>query len=104
MPEDFVLSMYNFLMGCGWSIYSNVFCKMMTSLPVTKQPPVSDSAAEAATKSKMLQFTCTGPFRRSHAHFEGIIPKKKYPVAKLRACGSVRYDTSVSAHKIMSEA
>ena len=24
----------------------------------------------------MLQFTCTGPFRRSCAHFEGILPKK----------------------------
>ena len=58
-----------------------------------KQPPVSASAAEAATNFKMLQFTCTGKFRRSYAHFEGILTKKKYPAAKLHACVSVIYNT-----------
>ena len=32
----------------------------MAYLPVTKHPPVSASAAEAATGFKMLQFTCIG--------------------------------------------
>ena len=78
---------------------------MMTSLPITKHPPAyaSASAAEAATKLKMFQFTCIGPFMHSCAHFEGMLPKKKYPAAQLRASSSVRYDSSVSAHKIMSE-
>ena len=31
-------------------------------------------------------------------------PQEKYPAARLRASGSVRYDAFVSARKIMSEA
>ena len=53
---------------------------------------------------KILRFTCTGPFRRYRAHFEGIITKKKYPEVWLCACGSVRYDESLSVHKIISYA
>ena len=64
----------------------------MTSLPVTKNPLVYASAAEVATKFKMLQLTCIGPLRRSRAHFEGMIPKKIYPAAQLLDCGSFRYD------------
>ena len=77
---------------------------MMTALPVTKYCLISDSAAEAATHFKMLQFTCIGPYRRSRAHFEGVTPKKKYPAAQLRSYGSVRYEALVLEHKIMSEA
>ena len=49
IPEDAVLYVYNFLMVCGWPIYFKVFCKMMSSLPVTKHPLVYASDAEAAT-------------------------------------------------------
>ena len=56
---------------------------------------VSDYSAEAATYFKIFLLTCTGPFRRSRAHFEGIL---------MRACGSVRYDASVAASKIIYEA
>ena len=73
--EAVVLYVHICVTVCGWPNSSNMFRKMMTSLTVTKQPPVSDSAAEAATKFKMLQFTCTGPFRRSREIFEGIFPK-----------------------------
>ena len=52
----------------------------------------------------MFQFTWIGLFRRSHAYFDSILSKKKYPAVQLRASGSVRYDPSVSARKIMSEA
>ena len=92
------------ILGCGWSNYSNVFRKIMTSLPVTKKPPISASVAEVATNFKMLQFTCTGTFRQHRTHFEGIITEKKYPAAKLRACASVRYNALVLSHKIMYEA
>ena len=92
------------LIACWWPNYSNVFCEMMTSLPITKQPPVLASAAETATSFKMMQFTCTGPFRCSHTYFEGILHKKKYPVVGFRACGSVRYNTSVLLHKLTSKA
>ena len=91
-------------MGCGWTIYSYVFRKMMTSLSDKKYCPVYDSAAEAATTFKMLQFTCIGPFRRSRAHFEGVLSEIFFVAAQLRSCGSVRYETLVLEHKIMSEA
>ena len=52
-----MLSVHTYVMGCGWTIYSNVFCMMMKYFPVTKNPPVSASAAEAATNFKILQFT-----------------------------------------------
>ena len=42
----------------------------MTSLPVKKHPPVSVSAAEAATNFKMFLFLCIGSFRRYCAHFK----------------------------------
>ena len=77
---------------------------MMTSLPVTKYTLVYASPAEAETNFKMLQFTCIGPFRRSHTHFEGVLPKREKPAARLCTYDSVRYDASVLAHKIMSEA
>ena len=76
-----------------WPIYSSVFHRIMTSLPVTKHIMVSVSAAEGATKFKMSPFTCIGPFMCSHAHFEGMLPKKQYPVAQLHASSSVRYDS-----------
>ena len=63
--------------GCGWTIYSNVFRRIMKFLPITKHPPVSASAREAAFKN--FQFTCIGPFKRSFFHFEGMIPKKNTP-------------------------
>ena len=47
---------------------------MMTSIPITKHPLVSASDSEAAENLKMLQLEYIGPFRRSLAHFEGVIP------------------------------
>ena len=76
IPEDVVLSVRTCVIDCGWPISYNLFFIMMTYLPVTKHPPVSDSAAEAATAFKMLPFTCIGPFRRSRAHFEDILLNK----------------------------
>ena len=38
IPTDVVSSINNCVMGCGWLIYSNVFRKMMTHLPVTTPP------------------------------------------------------------------
>ena len=99
-----VFSFHTCVMDCGWPISSNVFRKMMTYLPVTKHPPVYAFRSEAATNFKMLQFTCTRLFRRSCAHFEGILPNKNRPAARLHACGSVIYNASVLACKIMSEA
>ena len=99
-----LFSVHTCVMGCGWTIYSNVFRTILTSIPVKKHPPVSASAAEAATNFKMLQFTCIGTFRRSCAHLEGMFPNKKYPSAQLYLSGSVRYDALVSARKIVSEA
>ena len=99
-----VLSVHTSVMGCGWTISSNVFLSIMKSLPVTKNPPVSDSVAEAATNDKFFQFTCIiGPFKISHVNFEGMLPNKKYPATQMRASGSVRYDALVPARKIMSE-
>ena len=74
--ETFVFYVNNFLMGCGWTISSNVIRIMMISLPVMKNPPVSDYTAEAATHFKMLPFTCIASFRLSCAHFEGVLSKK----------------------------
>ena len=34
------MSINTSVMVCGCPIYSNVFCIMMTSLPVTEDPPV----------------------------------------------------------------
>ena len=98
------MSWNNCAMVCGWPISSNVFLRMMTSPPVTKQPPVSASAVEAARNFKMLQFTCTGPFRRSREHFEGMIPKNKCHGTRLHVCGSVRYGALMLVRKIMCEA
>ena len=78
IPEAIVLSVNTCVIECRWNISSNVFHKMMTYIPVTKQPPVSTSDAKATTNFKLLQFTCTGPFRRSCAYFEGIIPENVY--------------------------
>ena len=91
IPEDVVLSVHTFIMGCGWTISSNAFRRIMTSLPVTKNPPVSASASEAATNFKILLFTC------------GAIQTLNL-TGRLHASGLVRYDASVSACKIMSEA
>ena len=77
---------------------------MMTYLPFTEHPPVSDYASEAAIIFKKFQFTCIGPFRHSRAYFEGMLPKKKYPAAQLWNSVLVRCYDLVSAHKIMSEA
>ena len=76
----------------------------MKYIPVTKHPPVSAYAAEAATNVKMLQFTCIGSFMGSRAHFEGMLLKQNYPAAQLCVSDSVRYDSLVSARNIMSEA
>ena len=76
IPEDEILSVQTCVMGYGWTISSNVFCRIMTYLPFTKNPTVSDSAAEAATNFKMLQFTCIGSFSQSRAHSEGMLHKK----------------------------
>ena len=102
IPVAFVLSMHTFVMGCGWPISYNVFHRIMTSLPVTKHIPVSDSEAEAATNFKILQFTCIGPFKLSRVYFEGILPKKTFPVAQLGASVSVRYCALVLARKNLS--
>ena len=104
ITEAVALYVHIFLTGCGWSNSSNVFCKNMTSLPVTKKPPVSYSDAEAATSFKMLQFKCTGGFSRYRGNVEGILPNKKYATSILCDCGLVRYDASVSVRKIMSAA
>ena len=103
MPEAVAFSVNTCVMVCGCTNYYNVFRKMMTSLPIRKQLPVSASATEVVTNFKILQFTCAGPFRRPLADFEGILPEKKYPTARLRACGPVRYNASLLAGKIMSE-
>ena len=92
IKETVVFSIHTCEMGCGWPIYSNVFSKMMTYPPVKKHPPVYAYAAEAKTNFKMMLFKYTGPFRRSCAQFEGIIPKKKYPAAQTCDFCSVRYD------------
>ena len=97
MPEAVAFSVNTCVMVCGCTNYYNVFRKMMTSLPIRKQLPVSASATEVVTNVKILQFTCAGPFRRPLADFEGILPKR------LRACGPVRYNASLLAGKIMSE-
>ena len=104
IPAAVALYVHTCVMGCRYPNYSNFFCRIMIYISVTKHPPVSDSAAEAAKKTKTLQLTCIGPFKSSHVHFVGMIPKKKYPASRLRASGSVRYDASVSARKITSEA
>ena len=99
IPAAVVLSVHTCVMGCGWTIYYNFSRKMMISLPVTKHPPVYASVVEAATNFKILLFTYIGPFRRSRAYFEGILPEKIYSAEQLRASGSVRYDASVLACK-----
>ena len=76
ISEALLLSIHTFVLICRWPISSNVFCRMMTSLPVTKHPPVSASVAEEATSFKMMKFTYIGPLRRYRAHFEGMLPKK----------------------------
>ena len=83
-----------------WTIVSNVFCIMIIFLPVNKHPLVSAYVTEAAKNFKMLQLTCIGPFGISHAHSEGIIPKKKNYTVQLRGFGSVRYDALVLALKL----
>ena len=75
--EDIVLYVDTCIMGCGWPISSIVFRRIMKSLPVTKNPSVSASKAEAATNVKILKLMCVGPFKRSRVHFKGVIPKKK---------------------------
>ena len=87
IPATVVLSIHNFLMVCGFTISSNMLRRIMKSPPVTKHPPVSASTKEAATHFKMLQLTCMGPYKRSCVHFEGILSKKKYPVARMGAYG-----------------
>ena len=104
MPEAVTFSVHICVMGCGWTNYYNVFREIMTSLPVTKQPPVSASSVEAATNFKNLQFTYTWPFTESCISFDWAIPNNKYPAAWLRTFVSARYDTSVLARKIMSGA
>ena len=46
--------MHTCVMGRGWKIYSNVFRRMMKSLPFTKYLPFYASAAEAATNVKIF--------------------------------------------------
>ena len=99
-----LFSMHTCVMGCRWNISYNMFRIMMTYFSVMKHPSVSASTAEAATNFKMLQFICIWPYRWSCAHFEVVIPTIKYPIVQLRASGSVWYDASVLAHKIMPEA
>ena len=77
IPEAILLSMHTCVMVCGCSISSYVFCRVMTSLPVTKNPPFSASASEATTNFKILKFTCMGPFKRFRVHFEGMLTKKE---------------------------
>ena len=71
------MSMNTCVRGCECNISSNLFCRMMKSLPVTKYLPVYASPVEAAKTFKMLQLTCIGSFRSSHTHFEGMLPKKQ---------------------------
>ena len=101
IPEAVIMSKYTCVTSCGCPISSYVFSKMMTSPPVTKHPPVSASAVEAAINVKILQFACIGPFRRSRANFKGILHKNS--AVRLRASVSVKYYASVLARKIMSE-
>ena len=49
VSEADLYSVYNCVMGFGCPNSSNMLLEMMTSLPVTKQPPVSASDAEATT-------------------------------------------------------
>ena len=84
-----VLSVHTCVMVYWWPISSMVFHRIMTYLLLTKHLMVCVSAVEGATKFKMPPFICIGPFRCSHAHFEGMLPKKQYHVAQLRDLTSV---------------
>ena len=90
-----VLSVHTCVMVYWWSVSFNVFHTIMTSLLVTKHLMVSVSAVEGETTFKMSPFICIGTFRCSHAHCEGMIPKKQYHVEQMCASSSVRYDASV---------
>ena len=84
----------------GGPIILNCFVKWWRIFPLQSTPQF----LLLLQRFKTLQFTCTGIFRCSHAHSEGMIHRKKYPAEQLRACGSVRYNASSLEHKIVSEA
>ena len=62
MPEDVILSMKMCVTGYGWTDTSDVFRKIMTSLPVMKQLMVSYSAAEAVIFFKCCNLHVRGKF------------------------------------------
>ena len=62
IPEAVELSVFIGVGGWGCPISSNVVRNITASLPLTKSPPISASAADAITFFMMEHTACSGPF------------------------------------------
>ena len=90
--------------GCGCPSSSRVSRIIFASLAFKKSAPNLASAAEAATKRKIVQSTCMIPLSRMGLSGCGREPRKKIPAALLHSLGTDRYDASECTLRIMSDA
>eukprot|EP00957_Ditylum_brightwellii_P007120 540369-Ditylum_brightwellii.AAC.1 len=56
--------------------------------------PSSASAADAATRRRIVQSNWTAPFKKMGLPSTSLLPRKKCPPAVLHACGSFIYEAS----------
>jgi hypothetical protein len=85
IPTVVVLSMCIGVGGCVWPSSARMSHKTLASCAFKKSAPSSTSAAEAVTSLRMVHVIRMAPFSLIRSPSWGILPRKKWPPAQLRA-------------------
>ena len=89
IPSAVELSTWMGVGGCGCPISSRIVRSVTASFMFLNSAPTSASTAEETTTSMVEERLRMGPLNNSGAVVVSL-PRKKWPPARLRACGSLR--------------
>ena len=102
-PGNVILYVHICVMGFGWPISSNVFRKIMTYLPVTKNLRCLLLQKKWQKNPKCYNLCVSGHLGHYQEHLK-VYSLLKNPAAWLCDYDSIRYYALVFTHKNMSEA
>jgi hypothetical protein len=104
IPTVAVLLMCIGVGGCEWPSSSRVGHRILASWALRKRAPSLALAADATTSFRMVQVIQIATFSLIGSPLTGMLLRKKYPPAQLRARGTDKYDALECTLSIMSDA
>ena len=101
IPEAVALSVHTFVMGCGWSISSNLFHMTTPYFALRYIDMSSASAANDITLRIIVDTTCNSPLLIIGWPRFCLFVQKKFPPSQLHAFGSNMYKASLWIARIV---